>query len=55
MGTLETLFQHARQQFVDEIFFTTPCERGVVQEVLEQARIQLENEDNGDIENSMTA
>jgi exopolysaccharide biosynthesis polyprenyl glycosylphosphotransferase len=39
VGTLETLFQHARQQFVDEIFFTTPCERGVVQEVLEQARI----------------
>jgi hypothetical protein len=28
VGTLETLFQHARKQFVDEIFFTTPCERG---------------------------
>ena len=38
MGTLETLFQHARKQFVDEIFFTTPCERGIVQDVLEQAR-----------------
>jgi len=38
VGTLETLFQHARQQFVDEIFFTTPCERGIVQDVLEQAR-----------------
>lgn len=39
LGTLENLFQHARQHFVDEIFFTTPCERGVVQEVLEQARV----------------
>jgi len=38
VGTLETLFQHARKQFVDEIFFTSPCERGVVQSVLEQAR-----------------
>ena len=27
------------QQFIDEIFFTTPCERGVVQSVLEQARV----------------
>jgi exopolysaccharide biosynthesis polyprenyl glycosylphosphotransferase len=39
VGTLDTLFQHARKQFVDEIFFTTPCERGIVQNVLEQARI----------------
>jgi exopolysaccharide biosynthesis polyprenyl glycosylphosphotransferase len=39
VGTLETLFQLARQQFVDEIFFSTPCERGIVQEVLAQARI----------------
>src|ERR1035437_4711764 len=38
VGTLDTLFQHARKQFVDEIFFTTPCERSVVQDVLEQAR-----------------
>jgi exopolysaccharide biosynthesis polyprenyl glycosylphosphotransferase len=38
VGTLDTLFQHARKQFIDEIFFTTPCERGIVQEVLEQAR-----------------
>lgn len=38
IGTLDTLFQHARKQFVDEIFFTTPCERSVVQEVLVQAR-----------------
>ena len=40
VGTLETLFQHARLQFVDEIFFTTPCERGIMQGVLEQARTQ---------------
>ncbi len=38
VGTLDTLFQHARKQFVDEIFFTTPCERGIIQGVLEQAR-----------------
>jgi exopolysaccharide biosynthesis polyprenyl glycosylphosphotransferase len=38
VGTMETLFQNARKQFVDEIFFTTPCEREVVQEVLEKAR-----------------
>jgi len=38
VGTLDTLFQHTRKQFVDEIFFTAPCERGVVQSVLEQAR-----------------
>ncbi len=39
VGTLDTLFQHARKQFVDEIFFTTPCERGIVQDVLDQARL----------------
>ncbi len=38
VGTLDTLFQSARKQFVDEIFFTTPCERGIVQDVLEKAR-----------------
>ena len=38
VGTLDTLFQHARTLFVDEIFFTSPCERGLVQSVLEQAR-----------------
>jgi exopolysaccharide biosynthesis polyprenyl glycosylphosphotransferase len=40
VGTLDTLFQHARKHFVDEVFFATPCERGVVQNTLEQARIQ---------------
>ena len=39
VGTLDMLFQHARKQFVDEIFFTTPCERGIVQDVLEKARM----------------
>jgi exopolysaccharide biosynthesis polyprenyl glycosylphosphotransferase len=38
VGTLDTMFQSARKEFVDEIFFTTPCERGIVQDVLEQAR-----------------
>jgi exopolysaccharide biosynthesis polyprenyl glycosylphosphotransferase len=38
VGTMDTLFQNARRQFVDEIFFTTPCEREIVQDVLQQAR-----------------
>lgn len=38
VGTLSTLFQLTRKQFVDEIFFTAPCERSVIQDVLEQAR-----------------
>src|SRR5271157_630962 len=40
VGTLDTMFQHARRQFVDEIFFTAPCERGIVHNVLTQARAQ---------------
>jgi FlaA1/EpsC-like NDP-sugar epimerase len=39
VGCLETLFRHARQQFVDEILVTAPCERGVVLDVLENARL----------------
>ena len=39
IGTVDTLFQHARTLFVDEIFFTSPCERELVQNVLEKARI----------------
>ena len=39
VGNLDTLFQHARKQFVDEIFFTMPCERRVVLDVLEKARM----------------
>ena len=38
VGDLDTMFQHARKHFVDEIFFTTPHERGLVQEVLQKAR-----------------
>jgi exopolysaccharide biosynthesis polyprenyl glycosylphosphotransferase len=38
VGTLDTLFQNVREQFVDEILFTTPCERSIVQDVLVQAR-----------------
>jgi exopolysaccharide biosynthesis polyprenyl glycosylphosphotransferase len=40
VGTLDTMFEYARKQFVDEIFFTTPCDRGVVLDVLAQARTQ---------------
>ena len=40
VGTLDTLFQNARKQFVDEIFLTTPCDRSVVKNVLAQARIR---------------
>ena len=39
IGTVDTLFQHARTLFVDEIFFTSPCERELVQNVLDKARI----------------
>jgi exopolysaccharide biosynthesis polyprenyl glycosylphosphotransferase len=38
VGDLDSMFQHARKHFVDEIFFTTPHERGTVQDVLEKAR-----------------
>ncbi len=39
VGTLDTMFESARRHFVEEIFFTTPCERGIVQGVLEQAKV----------------
>jgi len=38
VGDLDTMFQHARKHFVDEIFFTTPRERGMIHSVLEKAR-----------------
>jgi exopolysaccharide biosynthesis polyprenyl glycosylphosphotransferase len=38
VGMFETLFQSARRQFVDEIFFTVPCEQGLLQRVLDQSR-----------------
>jgi exopolysaccharide biosynthesis polyprenyl glycosylphosphotransferase len=40
VGNLDTMFQYARKQFVDEIFFTTPCDRAVVLDILAQARAQ---------------
>jgi len=40
VGTLKTMFQYARKQFVDEIFFTPPCDRELVRDVAEEARIQ---------------
>ena len=40
VGTMDTLFQYARKQFVDEVFIATPCERNVIQDTLEQARAQ---------------
>ena len=38
LGTLETLFHHTRRQFVDEIFLTTPCDQGVLRDLLDKAR-----------------
>ena len=38
VGSLDTLFQNARKEFVDEILFTTPIDRNFVRDVLEQAR-----------------
>jgi len=37
-GSFEDLFQTARKQFIDEIFFTTPCERGIIQDSVAVAR-----------------
>ena len=39
-GTLDTMFQYAREHFVDEIFFTAPCDREIVFDALAQARTQ---------------
>jgi exopolysaccharide biosynthesis polyprenyl glycosylphosphotransferase len=38
LGPLDSLFDHARKHFVDEIFFASPVERGVIKNVLEQSR-----------------
>jgi exopolysaccharide biosynthesis polyprenyl glycosylphosphotransferase len=40
VGTIDTLFQNTRRQFIDEVFFTASCERDIIHNVLEQARIQ---------------
>jgi exopolysaccharide biosynthesis polyprenyl glycosylphosphotransferase len=38
VNSLDALFQNARKQFVDEVFFTTPIEPEVARDVLEKAR-----------------
>ncbi|HEX7729637.1 MAG TPA: sugar transferase [Terracidiphilus sp.] len=38
IGSIDTLFECTRKHFVDEIFFTAPCERGLVQDVFYNAR-----------------
>ena len=38
VGSISTLFQHARRHFVDEILFTEPVERNIIKHVLKQAR-----------------
>jgi len=37
LGTLDGVYDIARKHFVDEIFFATPCERGVIKRMVEQA------------------
>jgi exopolysaccharide biosynthesis polyprenyl glycosylphosphotransferase len=39
VGTIDTLFDQTRRRFIDDIFVTNPCERKIVHELLEQARI----------------
>ncbi len=38
VGTLETIFLHARKHFVDEIIFATRCDAEIMHDTLEQAR-----------------
>ena len=38
VATMDTLFQYARKEFVDEIFLSAHCERGTVQHALQEAR-----------------
>ena len=40
VSAIEKLFQHAQREFADEIFFTAPCDREFLHELLEQSRIQ---------------
>ena len=40
VGSLDSLFEQARKQFVDEIFFTAPYDRSLIQDALAQARTQ---------------
>ncbi len=38
LGTIDEVLDLARKHFVDEIFLSTPCERGLVKQLVEQAR-----------------
>lgn len=38
MGNVDQLFDLVRKHFVDEIFVASPCERGLVKRIVEQAR-----------------
>lgn len=38
LGSVDNVFDLARKHFVDEIFFASPCERGLVKRIVEQAR-----------------
>jgi exopolysaccharide biosynthesis polyprenyl glycosylphosphotransferase len=39
VGSLDSLFQQVRKQFVDEVFFTAPYDRSLIQNALLQARV----------------
>jgi exopolysaccharide biosynthesis polyprenyl glycosylphosphotransferase len=38
VGTIDEVLELARKHFVDEIFLSAPCERGMVKKLVEQAR-----------------
>jgi exopolysaccharide biosynthesis polyprenyl glycosylphosphotransferase len=38
VGNLESMFEYAREHFIDEIFFASPCDRRIVLDVLGQAK-----------------
>jgi exopolysaccharide biosynthesis polyprenyl glycosylphosphotransferase len=38
LGGVDSVFSLAREHFVDEIFVASPCERGLVKHIVEQAR-----------------
>ena len=38
LGTIDEVLELARKHFVDEIFLSAPCERGLVKRLVEQAR-----------------
>ncbi|MDE3200958.1 MAG: sugar transferase [Acidobacteriota bacterium] len=38
LGSFDTLFDQARKHFIDEIFFTAPCERELIHKVFQHAQ-----------------